>query len=138
MKKVITIIGYPGAGKTTLSKFLAKKLHYNHFEFDKNNVLDINNDRVIFDALFLNTHGLYLHLQEMTKYGYDITVIYLNIPKEICDSNVILRGRETIDTNNLSISYNWNYLKRKFNFRLITLNHYINETLIIKELLNGN
>lgn len=53
MKKVITIIGYPGAGKTTLSKFLAKKLHYNHFEFDKNNVLDINNDRVIFDALFL-------------------------------------------------------------------------------------
>jgi len=146
MKKAILIAGYPGAGKTTLSAYLAKKLHYLHFEYDicllnKNYYDGLNHDKIIIDGWFKNTHDISLTIDQYIKLGYDITIIHLNIDKEVCKENIFNRfmktGRRTVDIEPINCVYYWDILKQNFKFKLIEINYYMNPSLILNEILNS-
>ena len=129
MKHVLIITGYPGSGKTTLSKFIEANSCFSHVDYDlyhTNPVLlaQKETDYIIFDGVHFNTERLAISLDYFNKKGYEITVIYLNTNKNRCLNNIVVRNRPTISMDELNISYDFNLLRKSFVFNLIQVTDY--------------
>lgn len=130
---VIIVTGFPGSGKTSLSKYLSEITNYHHYDydaelrkvnFDIDKISPSNHEFQFFDAVHLNTQRLSLTLNWFNIKNYNIDIIYLNTDKDICRKNIKKRGRQTIDIEQLDIQYDFNSLRNQFNFGLIEIINY--------------
>lgn len=131
-KKVVIVTGYPGSGKSTLSKFLAKKSNFIHIEYDVQD--EKLEDNILMDAIHFDTEKLLLTLQYFTHFNYEILLVYVNTDKDICRLNIKKRGRTTMDIEKLNIHYDIDYLLTKITFDYIQLDNY--KITINKQLSN--
>lgn len=126
-KQVIIITGYPGAGKTTLSKILEDKLNFKHIEYDKHrNVISVNNWKwkyIILDAIHFYTKSMYSTIEFYKNYNYQINIIHLDTNIDRCNKNIRIRKRHTIDFNKIDIDFK--YLMNMFDLNLIVIKDYM-------------
>lgn len=130
---VIIVTGFPGSGKTSLSKYLSEITHYSHYDYDVAlSKADFNPDKIapleekflIFDAVHINTARLSMTLNFFKARNYHIDIIYMNTDKDICKYNILKRGRPTIDIEPLDVKYDFFSLRNEFNFGLIEIINY--------------
>ena len=125
----IVVTGFPGAGKTSLSKYLSEVTHYEHYEFDKElEKVNFQPEKIatmpkfaIFDAVHFDTARLDMTLKWFVDNNYHIDIIWVNTDKDICRENISKRKRATIDIEPLNVWYDIPLLRRNFNFGFIEI-----------------
>ena len=129
MKHAIIVTGYPGSGKSTLSKFIEENSKFSHIDYDlyvnkPEFLIQKETEFIIYDGVHFNNDRLAMSLSYFIGKGYDITLIYLNTNKNKCLENIISRKRPTIEINNLDISYDFNLLEKSFKFNTLQITDY--------------
>ena len=129
----IIVTGFPGSGKTSISKYLSQITanEYYHFDFDVDSSKIIDHEYIIFDAVHINTERLAMTIKFLIMNYYKVDIIYMNTDNNSCKENIKKRNRFTIDIENLNINYDFESLFKKFNFGLI-------EIIDLKEAHNQN
>jgi hypothetical protein len=106
---------------------LENNSNFIHIEYDTNLNLKIEETKhshVILDAVHFDTERLMMTLGYYTKFGYDITVVYMKTSKDICKQNIIKRQRYTIDIDGLHVFYDFKSLMTKFKFNVVQITDY--------------
>jgi adenylate kinase family enzyme len=131
MKNSILTLGYPGAGKSTVSDILCKKLGYTHVEFDKSdNSFEVirTKENVIFDCMVSNNEDVKVCVDFLLKNNFKVTLLFINTDKDICIKNIRKRERKegTIPIDSLTIEYDFNELKNIYqNIDILIYDNYI-------------
>lgn len=121
-KKVIILLGMPGAGKSTLSKLISSKTDFIHIEYDAHLKYVKDYPKLIFDGFIEDTEDLEFVINEYND--YQITIINLNVDKSTCFENINKRGRSTVDIKNIELDYDFNYLLREHKLDIIQIDNY--------------
>jgi len=121
MKKIIIILGMPGAGKSTLSRLIQAHTIFKHVEFDTCFIYEKGNDNIIFDSFLRNTEDLLCVIEEYKD--YQITLINLNVDKRQCLKNIQKRNRPTIDVTDVNVKYDFESIGFSHKFDLIQVNN---------------
>lgn len=121
-KKIIILLGMPGAGKSTMSKLISSKTDFIHIEYDELNRCPTEFEKIVFDGFIQTTEDLEVVLDTYSE--YQVTLINLNVDKSRCFENIWKRGRGTVDINLINIDYNFDYLLREYNLDIIQIDNY--------------